>query len=116
MNSTTLSALDLLQLLVENDGDDPAKYIECRLPANSQIFRARFGPSTGWMIEDETTGSRHPNPMKWAMFVRDELLERQRSSQGISVKPYIYYRGKNLRDHEVELRRNKVTKASYNIR
>ena len=102
--SSTLAAIDLLRLIVEKDHTYPTASIECRLPGNAQAFRARFGPGSDWMVEDELTLSRHPNPMKWAMYVRDEHLERQGSSHGISVKPYIFYKGKNLRDWENELR------------
>jgi hypothetical protein len=102
--SNTLPALDLLRILVDKHEDYPAASIECRLPGAPQIFRAKFGPATDWVLEDELTGTHHPNPMKWAMFVRDEHLERKGSTHGISVKPYIFYRGKNLRDQENELR------------
>jgi hypothetical protein len=102
--STGMKARPMLESLVKKDiakrlAPAMVQFIPKR---DGPTFEAKFGPETGWDLIDTKTKARFDQPMRWAQKCK-ETMDKRFEGKGISVKAFIFYRGKSLKTYEKEI-------------
>ena len=94
----------MLEVLIKKDiaRKLPPEKVQFVPMRDGPTFEADFGPHTGWELVDLKTKSRFEQPMRWAQKCK-ETLDKRFEGKGISVKSFIFYRGKSLKKYEEEL-------------
>lgn len=120
------SALRILNMMVWEDQADEeySKPFELRLPgrADREGFTGRltrdletvdatdFRGTLGVHERPAALACRFTSPMRWAVACK-QLLDNK-PCKGLSIKPYIFFEGKNLLQHEARLRAARLEEES----